>query len=328
MSRNETAPTHTIPPAAAGHTLADGREIAIPPHEVFYEQLTTRNRAAISAHEQQRLRTAPILIAGCGAVGGAMVELLVRAGAERLMLADPATYAAADLGIGPGRLQDIGRNRAEALRDRVCDINPYAVVGVDTRGILAANVTSLVRGAALIVDGIAVTDRASLQTKVMLHRQAKRWRVPVIAGHSVACLQVLDIHDYRRWETPVLFNVLRPDEAEQIEPARFLRRLVPARALPAEALAAHRGQTGAGGNGLAPAPYAAQILGPLGVSAALSVLAGRPVRRRVLYDVHGALRPIRGRAPSAIARVAGLARLVANLPARGRPRGHAGQVRT
>ncbi|HEX9540144.1 MAG TPA: hypothetical protein VGA04_18440 [Streptosporangiaceae bacterium] len=45
--------------------------------------------ALMWAGEQQMLRRAGILVAGCGSIGGAVVEPLVRMGAERLVLGEP-----------------------------------------------------------------------------------------------------------------------------------------------------------------------------------------------------------------------------------------------
>jgi molybdopterin/thiamine biosynthesis adenylyltransferase len=51
-------------------------------HDRFYDVLISRNRGLISESEQRTLRGATILIAGCGGIGGAAIEPLVRAGAE------------------------------------------------------------------------------------------------------------------------------------------------------------------------------------------------------------------------------------------------------
>src|SRR5260370_19975106 len=66
--------------------------------------------ALMWAGEQQMLRRAGILVAGCGSIGGAVVEPLLRMGAERLVLGGPdrggrrhpgAPAHAAPGGVGP-----------------------------------------------------------------------------------------------------------------------------------------------------------------------------------------------------------------------------------
>src|SRR5262245_43075579 len=133
----------TLQHAAAGEswdrvTSSEDALPAIPPHEVFYRQLVGHTCRIIGDGCQQRLRTAPIVVAGCGAIGGGVVEPLIRLGAERLILVDPGTCEISDLARAPLRLSDVGRNRAEALADRARAINPYATVLVEPRGITDA----------------------------------------------------------------------------------------------------------------------------------------------------------------------------------------------
>ena len=61
-------------------------------HDQFYRELTLRNAGFISADDQCGLREAVILIAGCGSTGGSVIELLVRSGAEHLILVDNGSY--------------------------------------------------------------------------------------------------------------------------------------------------------------------------------------------------------------------------------------------
>jgi hypothetical protein len=81
--------------------------------EEFYAAFTARNRGLVSDDEQRQLRGAVILVAGCGSIGGAVVEPLVRLGAERLVLGfanelvmfvrdEPVALWYGDLGAGAG----------------------------------------------------------------------------------------------------------------------------------------------------------------------------------------------------------------------------------
>ncbi len=119
-------PDPTPSPGGTTFTLSNGSQIALPPHDEFYAQITVRNRGLIDADDQSRLRTANILIAGCGSVGGAAVEPLVRMGAESLTLAEPDGYDLHNINRQSARLQDIGRNKAEVFQEHIRDINPYA----------------------------------------------------------------------------------------------------------------------------------------------------------------------------------------------------------
>ncbi|HEX7102161.1 MAG TPA: ThiF family adenylyltransferase, partial [Nitrolancea sp.] len=179
-------------------TLAGGEVLQLPPHDEFYAELITRNAGLVSDAEQQRLRDATILVAGCGSIGGAVVEPLVRMGAEHLILAEPGDYDIHNLNRQSMTVHDIGRNKAEVLREQALSINPYASIEVDTRGIVDENVVDLVRRATIIIDGVDVTTKPPLRMKLALHEQAHRAGVPVISGYDIAGLQMMKIYDYRQ----------------------------------------------------------------------------------------------------------------------------------
>ena len=103
-------------------TLGDGRPL--PPHDEFYKELTTRNGPLVTPEEQERIRTATILVAGCGSVGGAAIEPLIRLGCEHLILAEPDGYDVANMNRQSCRLQDVGRNKAAVFAERMHEINP------------------------------------------------------------------------------------------------------------------------------------------------------------------------------------------------------------
>lgn len=299
-------------PTGRVHVLANGDSITLLPADAFYAQLVTRNRGLVSDVEQQRLRTAGILVAGCGSVGGAVVEPFVRLGAEHLTLAEPDGYDLPNMNRQSARLQDIGRNKAVVFQERMRDINPYASLQVETQGITQDNVERLVRDADLIVDAVDVTTKPPLRAKFLLHEQAKRQRKPVLAGYDIAGLQLLITYDYRRASTTVLHGRVKAEEIDAIEPFVFLRRVIPIRAIPYEIIGELRRQLRGEAQGFPQIVYTAQLFGVLALPAALDLLAGRPLRRQVIIDVPSELRPLGARASVALTRLAGLGRLYAD----------------
>lgn len=290
-------------------TLADRDAVALLTADEFYARLVTRNRGLITEVEQQRLRAASILVAGCGSVGGAVIEPFVRLGAERLVLAEPDTYDLPNMNRQSARLQDIGRNKAAVFQERMREINPYAAIEVETRGITDENVERLVQAADLIIDAVDVTTRPPLRAKFALHRQAKRFGVPVLAGYDVGGLQLLITYDYRRSSTAVMHGRVKAEEIDDLEPFVFLRRVIPIRAIPFEMIGELRRQLRGEGQGFPQLVFTAQLFGVLALPAALDLLAGRPMRRQVIIDVPGQLRPLPARLRVGLARLGGLSRL-------------------
>ncbi|MBC3840829.1 hypothetical protein GXW82_12685 [Streptacidiphilus sp. 4-A2] len=105
--------------------------------------MTRRNLGIISRHQQQALRRATVLVAGCGSIGGAAVQPLARLGVQRFLLAEPGSYELNNLNRQQAGVQDIGRNKAEVAADHVLEINPEAEVRVFADGVTADCVDEL-----------------------------------------------------------------------------------------------------------------------------------------------------------------------------------------
>jgi hypothetical protein len=281
-----------------------------PNGDEFYAAFTARNRGLVSDEEQQLLRRAVILVAGCGSIGGAVVEPLVRLGAERLVLAEPDDYELHNLNRQHANLADVGRNKALVLADWVPGVNPHAQVRVDTRGVTADNVSGLVADAALIFDGVDVTTRPALACKYLLHQEAARVGIPVVSGYDIAGVQLVLIYDYRDRRLRTLGGKVGERDLAAMEPLAFLARVVPLRALPVEIFPELRRQQSEPGRSFPQLVYSARMFGVLAPRLALDLLAGRRVRRCIVVDVHDLPRPAGARWRAGLARIAALARMV------------------
>jgi molybdopterin/thiamine biosynthesis adenylyltransferase len=292
--------------------LSNGAQITLPAHDEFYRQITVRNRGLIGDADQQRLRMANILIAGCGSVGGAAVEPLVRLGAEHLVLAEPDGYDLHNINRQSVRLQDVGRNKAEVFQEAIGDINPYASVVVEPHGITPENVDRVVREASVILDAVDVTTRPPLRAKFLLHKAAKQHRKPVIAGYDIAGLQMMLVYDYRDPAVQTMNGRLKEAEIETITPIEFLYRVIiswPVPPLPNEIIPVMLSQIRGETSGFPQIVYTCHLFGVLATRAVLDLLAGRPVRARTIVDVDDIVRPATEKARVFVKRVRGLLQL-------------------
>jgi len=275
-------------------TLGDGRPL--PSHDEFYAELTTRNTPLVTPDEQERLRTATILVAGCGSIGGAAIEPLVRLGCENLILAEPDGYDIANMNRQSCRLQDVGKNKAVAFAERMKDVNPYATLEVHEHGITEENVDDVTSRADVILDGVDVTTKPPLRHKVHLHRHAREKRKVVVSGYDIAGVQMLLVYDYSDPSTELLGGKVKLEEVEKLEPFEFLARVIPFTVIPIEIIPELERQVRGEGGGFPQLVYTANLFGVLAVRATMDILAGRPVRKRVVIDANAALRP-RSQAP-------------------------------
>jgi len=257
----------------------------------FYRELTRRNRGFIPDRTQQALRSARVLVAGCGSTGGAAVEPLARLGVQHFALADNGAYELNNLNRQHAYQHEIGRNKARVTASRVLGVNPHAEVAVHEDGIQESNVDVLVAEVDLVVDGVDVTGRAGWEAKVLLHEAAARHRKPVITGYDMAGAQYVRCYDYRRRPRPALDGrVSRSDVAER-STWMLLHRVVPTRFVPVEMLADARAHLGEPDYSVPQLVYASLLFGAIASRMAVDLLTGRRVRKHVLVDVHRQVRP-------------------------------------
>lgn len=110
--------------------------------EDFYRERIRRNLGWLgdTAEEQwdrqTRLRDAVIGVAGCGGIGGATADRLVRMGVRNLKLADPDTFDISNINRQFGAsIDNVGRNKAEAVADQVFNTTRDVNIDVYPEGI-------------------------------------------------------------------------------------------------------------------------------------------------------------------------------------------------
>lgn len=98
--------------------------------------------------ERAALAGRTVSVIGCGSVGSAVADMLVRAGVDRLVLVDPEPLAVENIGRHVLTSKDVGRPKAVALAAHLREINPDLEVTArveafqDAEGLLAACVDS------------------------------------------------------------------------------------------------------------------------------------------------------------------------------------------
>jgi molybdopterin/thiamine biosynthesis adenylyltransferase len=206
----------------------------------------------------------------------------------------------------------VGRNKAEVFREAVGDINPYASVAVESHGITPENVERVVRDASVILDAVDVTTKPPLRAKFLLHKAARQFGKPVIAGYDIAGLQMLLVYDYREPGVEVLNGRILENEIETIQPIEFLYKVIiswPLPPLPNEIIPVLRSQIRGETSGFPQIVYTCHLFGVLATRAVVDLLARRPIRAKTMIDVDDVLRPTSERARVFVERVRGLLQL-------------------
>lgn len=110
--------------------------------EAFYRERVRRNLGWLGDTEdeqwerQNKLRDAVIGVAGCGGIGGATADRLVRMGVRNLKLADPDKFDVSNLNRQFGAsMANVGRNKAEAVAEAVYETTRDVNIEVYPEGI-------------------------------------------------------------------------------------------------------------------------------------------------------------------------------------------------
>ena len=246
------------------------------------EAAVVRNVDVVSDQEQAALRCGRLLVAGCGSVGGSLVEPIVRLGLGAIVLADPENFDLSNINRQACTLADIGRSKAEVVASRALAINPNLDVRVLSDGLTEDNIESAFVGVNLVFD--AVDAASSPWVKYRLHQIASQRRIPVMAGFDYGGKAVVYVFDYRRYQRLPFYGRATAEAHRSGDLAGCLKWLG-YRHFPADFLPIIQDRMATG----KPWPQVAHCvlaMGALGARCALELLAMRPLPHVVSFDTH------------------------------------------
>lgn len=138
----------------------------------------SRNLPALSAEECHILQTKKILIAGCGGLGGNLIEHAARIGIGHIRAVDFDVFEASNLNrqlLSETAL--LGKPKALAAADRVKRINPNVHCEAIQARIDTSNIESLIDSCDLIIDGMD-----NIETRRILCEAAEKAGIPYVYG--------------------------------------------------------------------------------------------------------------------------------------------------
>ncbi|ELP66541.1 ThiF family adenylyltransferase [Streptomyces turgidiscabies] len=249
-------------------------------------EAVTRNLGIVDEREQAALRAATVLVAGCGSVGGAVVEPLARLGVMRFRLADPDHFDITNLNRQACVLADAGRPKPEVLAERVRAINPSAEVTVCPEGLTLENLDEALDGVHVAFD--AIDPQMSAWVKYQLHERAAQRGIPVVAGADFGGKPAVYVFDYRR--RPVPFYGTATAEAHRENRVWDSVRWFGRTHFPSDYLPVMTDRLSNGGT-WPQISYCVLGMGALGSRVVLDLLMNRRTRHVVTVDLHAAAMP-------------------------------------
>ncbi|MDD3641878.1 MAG: sulfur carrier protein ThiS adenylyltransferase ThiF [Candidatus Krumholzibacteria bacterium] len=107
----------------------------------------------------EKLRAAPVGIAGCGGLGSNAAMLLARAGVGRLILADHDVVELSNLNRQHFFRKDVGRTKVRALADHLRAVNPAMELALHPEELEPDAVAAVFAGADLLIEAFDLADR-------------------------------------------------------------------------------------------------------------------------------------------------------------------------
>ena len=131
---------------------------------------------------RDKLRSAKVGIAGLGGLGSNVAVMLARAGVGHLVIVDDDTVDATNLNRQDYEMADIGRYKADALKDRISRVNPNVDVESNTSRVDADNAQSLFSGCGIVVEAFDGAESKAMLINTLLAYPGFR----VVSGNGVA----------------------------------------------------------------------------------------------------------------------------------------------
>jgi len=165
--------------------LAGGDEVCliqrgeVPSEDELEALMAARHTPGVHA----KVKAATVGIAGLGGLGSSVAVALSRIGIGRLVLADFDVIEPSNLNRQQYFIDQIGRPKAEALKENLVRINPYVEVEAHTVKLTAENLLSLVGGVDVMIEAF---DRADQKAMLLETFSLARPDTPLIAASGVA----------------------------------------------------------------------------------------------------------------------------------------------
>ena len=142
------------------------------------EERYTRNLGALTEQECAALRTKTVFVAGCGGLGGYLVEMLLRLGVGTIRAADGDAFEASNLNrqllSSP---QALGQPKAEAAAMRAALVNPDVRFEAIPEYVTEENAARLIRGCDAVIDALD-----NISARRILARACAEEGLPLVHG--------------------------------------------------------------------------------------------------------------------------------------------------
>ena len=142
------------------------------------EERYSRNIPALSREDMEILRRSRAFVAGCGGLGGFIIEYLARVGIGAITAVDGDVFCESNLNRQLlSRVDNIGEKKAFAAAERVKEINPGVSVRAGPEFLTKENAARLLADADIVMDALD-----NVSARYILEDAAAQAGLPIIHG--------------------------------------------------------------------------------------------------------------------------------------------------
>ncbi|GAB6055669.1 HesA/MoeB/ThiF family protein [Methanobacterium alkalithermotolerans] len=143
-----------------------------------YWEIVSRQMGILTKSQQLRLKDSEITVIGCGGIGGAVLEMLVRMGVGSLRIIDKDDFDVSNINRQlMSSFYTVGQSKARVTQDIIRSINPFVKVMSFEEELDSRNVEKIVKGSTLVIDALD-----NLVSRVIVSRCALKFDIPFIHG--------------------------------------------------------------------------------------------------------------------------------------------------
>lgn len=137
-----------------------------------------RNLGALTETECALLKTKKVFVAGCGGLGGHIIDMLLRVGVGSVTVADGDVFDKSNLNRQLlSNTRNIGSSKAECAKAHAADVNPDVCFTAYDKFVTAENAADMIRGCDAVMDALD-----SIKSRKILKAECDRQEIPYIYG--------------------------------------------------------------------------------------------------------------------------------------------------
>ena len=143
-----------------------------------YWEILDRQKGIITKEDQLKLLNSRITVVGCGGIGGATTEMLVRMGFGKLKIVDKDVFEISNINRQlMSSLESVGMPKTHVTKERLESLNPSVEVEVFNEELTDKNVLKILKGSQIVVDALD-----NLLTRIIISRCAEKLDIPFVHG--------------------------------------------------------------------------------------------------------------------------------------------------